>query len=132
MIWKFARNKTGAAKFLADLETKYIGAFENSEFFFFPSWPASVPNIGRRLARDHVANPQGKYSVLQEIGQKYTHNPGYPGFTNAAIDEIFSKYMIPQMFAEVARGKRTPEDAAKVYDRSFRHIFNRWRSRGKI
>ena len=91
-----------------------------------------MPNIGRRLARDHVANPQGKYSVLQEISQKYTHNPGYPGFTNAAIDEIFSKYMIPQMFAEVARGKRTPEDAAKVYDRSFRHIFNRWRSRGKI
>jgi hypothetical protein len=40
--------------------------------------------------------------------------------------------MIPQMFAEVAQGKRTPEEAAKVYDRSFRGIFQRWRNRGKI
>jgi multiple sugar transport system substrate-binding protein len=132
VIWKFAENKEPATKFLADLETKYVGAFENSKFFFFPSWPASVPNIGRRLERDPVAQPHGKYSILQEIAEKYTHNPGYPGFTNAAIDEIFSKYMIPQMFAEVAHGKRTPEEAAKVYDRSFRRIFAGWRSRGKL
>ena len=36
--------------------------------------------------------------------------------------------MIPQMFAEVAQGKRTPEEAARVYDRSFRRIFQKWRN----
>ena len=40
VIWKFARNKAAAQKFLIDLETKYIGAFENSKFYNFPSWPA--------------------------------------------------------------------------------------------
>jgi multiple sugar transport system substrate-binding protein len=132
VIWKFAKNKTAAKKFLVDLETKYIGAFENSKFYNFPSWPASVPNINRRLARDPVAKPTGKYSILGTIAEKYTNNPGYPGYTNAAIDEIFNKFLIPQMFAEVAQGKRTPEDAAEIYARSFRTIFQRWRNRGKI
>jgi multiple sugar transport system substrate-binding protein len=132
VIWRFARNKPAAAKFLADLEIKYIGAFENSKFYNFPSWPNAVTNIPRRLERDPVAKPEGKYKVLGEIAEKYTNNPGFPGYTNAAIDEIFNKFMIPQMFAEVAQGKRTPEDAVKVYDRSFKKIFARWRGRGKI
>ena len=132
VIWKFAKNKPMAKKFLIDLETKYIGAFENSKFYNFPSWPSAVTNIGRRVERDPVAKPSGKYKVLAEIADKYTLNPGWPGNTNAAIDEIFNKFMIPQMFAEVAQGKRTPEEAAKVYDRSFRGIFQRWRNRGKI
>jgi len=132
VVWKFAKNKTAAQKFLADLEIKYIGAFENSKFYNFPSWPASVPNIARRVERDPVAKPPGKYKVLAEIADKYTLNPGYPGNTNAAIDEIINKFMIPQMFAEVAQGKRTPEEAAKIYDRSFRGIFQRWRNLGKV
>jgi multiple sugar transport system substrate-binding protein len=132
VIWKFARNKTAAQKFLIDLETKYIGAFENSKFYNFPSWPSAVPNIARRVERDPVAKPAGKYKVLAEIAEKYTLNPGWPGNTTAAIDEIFNKFMIPQMFAEVAQGKRTPEEAAKVYDRSFRRIFQKWRNLGKI
>ena len=38
VIWKFAKNKTAAQKFLVDLETKYICAFENSKFYNFPGW----------------------------------------------------------------------------------------------
>jgi multiple sugar transport system substrate-binding protein len=132
VIWKFAKNKEAARKFLIDLEVKYIGAFENSKFYNFPSWPKSVPNIPRRLERDPVAKPSGKYKVLGTIAERYTLNPGYPGTTNAAIDEIFNKFMIPQMFAEVAQGKRTPEDAARVYDRSFKRIYQRWRNRERI
>jgi multiple sugar transport system substrate-binding protein len=132
VIWKFAKNKKMAKKFLVDLETKYIGAFENSRFYNFPSWPSAVTNVQRRLVRDPVAKPAGKYGILGTIAERYTNNPGYPGYTNAAIDEIFNKFLIPQMFAEVAQGKRTPEEAADVYDRSFKHIFQRWRNRGKI
>jgi hypothetical protein len=32
----------------------------------------------------------------------------------------------------VAQGKRTPAEAAQVYDRSFKRIFARWRARKKI
>ena len=79
-----------------------------------------------------MAKPQGKYSVLGQIADKWTLNPGYPGYTNAGIDEIFNKFMIPQMFAEVAQGKRTPDEAATIYDRSFKRIYARWRARKKI
>jgi multiple sugar transport system substrate-binding protein len=132
VIWRFARNKEAAKKFLADLEIKYIGAFENSRFYNFPSWPRSVTNVPRRLARDPIAKPNGKYRILGTIAERYTNNPGHPGYTNAAIDEIFNKFLIPQMFAEVAQGKRTPEEAARVYDRTFRTIYQRWRNRKKI
>ena len=132
VIWKFAKNKRLAKKFLADLETKYIGAFENSKFYNFPSWPNSVSNITRRLERDPVAKPAGKYKVLGEIAAKYTKNVGYPGTSNAGIDEMFNKFLIPQMFAEVAQGKRTPDDAARTYDRQIREIFQKWRNLGKI
>jgi multiple sugar transport system substrate-binding protein len=132
VIWKFARNKAMAKKFLVDLEVKYTGAFENSRFYNFPSWPGAVSNIKRRLQRDTVGKPAGKYVILDEINRRYTKNVGYPGFSNAAIDEVFNKFLIPQMFAEVAQGKRTPEDAARTYDRQIRQIFQSWRNRKKI
>jgi multiple sugar transport system substrate-binding protein len=131
MIWNFAQNKAMAQKFLIDLEVKYIGAFENSRFYNFPSFPRSVTNVPRRLARD-TNTPSGKYRVLDTISKRYTKNVGYPGFTNAAIGEAFDTFLIPQMFAEVAQGKRTPEDAARDYNRRIGAIFAKWRRRGKI
>jgi multiple sugar transport system substrate-binding protein len=131
MIWKFAENKKAAAKFLADLEIKYTGAYENSRFYNFPSFPKSVSNIPVRLARD-PNTPKGKYKILDTISKKYTKNVGYPGFANAAIGEMFDSFLIPQMFAEVAQGKRTPDEAARDYHRRIGAIFIKWRKRGKI
>jgi multiple sugar transport system substrate-binding protein len=131
MIWTFAQNKAMAQKFLIDLEVKYIGAFENSRFYNFPSFARSVPNVPRRLARD-TNTPNGKYRILDTISKRYTKNVGYPGFANAAIGEVFDTFLIPQMFAEVAQGRRTPEDAARDYHRRIGAIFAKWRRRGKI
>ena len=75
---------------------------------------------------------RGKYVSSTRSTRSTRTTSGYPGFSNAAIDEVFNKFLIPQMFAEVAQGKRTPEDAAEVYDRSFKRIWARWRSRDKI
>ena len=105
VIWKFARNKAAASKFLIDLETGPSGRSRASKFLQLPVLAASVPNIDRRVARDPVAKPPGKYRVLAEIAEKYTLNPGWPGNTTAAIDEIFSKFMIPQMFAGGCSGQ---------------------------
>jgi multiple sugar transport system substrate-binding protein len=131
MIWRFADNKKAAVKFLADLEWKYTGAFENSRFYNFPSFPRSVLYIPKRLARD-PNTPKGKYKILETISNNYTKNVGYPGFSNAAIGEIFDSFLIPQMFAEVAQGKRSPDDAAREYHRRMGQIFAKWRKRKKI
>jgi len=62
VIWRFARNKKMAEKFLADLEIKYIGAFENSRFFF-PSWPQTLLDAAIRSF------------VSGGLSCKPTHNP---------------------------------------------------------
>ena len=57
---------------------------------------------------------------------------GYPGFSNAAIDEVFNTWLIPQMFAEVAQGRKSAADSVSDTTREVQRIFRKWRNRGKI
>jgi hypothetical protein len=117
------------------MQTRYTPHFQNSGFYNFPAWPGGVRGgfkaVRRAAARDQH-RPLGKYTILTTIAQKYTTNVGHPGFSNAAVDEVFNKFLIPQMFAEVARGERSPDEAARVYQRQIGQIFAKWRRRGKI
>jgi multiple sugar transport system substrate-binding protein len=130
-IWKFSKNKGLAKRFIADLEIHYQGAFKNSKYYNFPAFRGAVKNYQKQLAADPHP-PKGKYAVLDLIARKYTTNLGYPGFSNAAIDEIFNTWLIPQMFAEVAQGKMSPADAARAAQHDAKKIFAKWHARGKI
>ena len=130
-IWKFSKNKGLCKRFIADLEVNYQQAFKHSKFYNFPAWRRAVHNYTGQLAADPHP-PKGKYKVLDLIARKYTVNVGYPGFSNAAIDEIFNTWLIPQMFAQVAQGKMTPAEAANAAQHEFKPIFAKWRGRGKI
>ncbi len=130
-IWKFTKNKGLAKRFIADLEVNYQQAFKNSKYYNFPAFRGAVKNYRKQLLAD-PHTPKGKYGVLDLIARKYTTNLGYPGFSNAAIDEIFNTWLIPQMFAQVAQGKMTPAEAAKAAEHDAKRIFAKWRRRGKI
>jgi len=132
-IWKFAQNKANAAKFLADLCINYKQATLASQLYNFPSFPGAFPfkDIYKVAAAD-THPPKGKYTILTTIAEKYTHNIGYPGTTNAAIDEIFSKYLIPQMFAVVSQGKESAEDSVRHTMTAVKDIYAKWYKRGKI
>jgi multiple sugar transport system substrate-binding protein len=127
-IWKFAREKALAKKFIRDQQLQYIGHFLNSKYYNFPAWPKAVPNIKKKLQRD----PSGKYTVLDKISRTATTNVGHPGYSNAAIDEIFNTNLIPQMFAEVAQGKKSAAESVRDTTTEVRRIFRKWRARGKI
>ncbi len=131
VIWKFAKNKKGAMQYLADMEVSYKGHFLNSKFYNFPAYPAAVKNIGRYLKRDDH-KPHGKYTTLGRIAQRYTANLGYPGTSNAAVSEIFNTFLVPQMFAEVAQGRSSAQDAARSAQKQFDAIFAKWRSQKKL
>jgi multiple sugar transport system substrate-binding protein len=131
VIWKFAKNKAGAQKYLADMAINYQQHFTNSKYYNFPSFPGAVKNIQRQLAAD-THKPRGKYTILGKIAQRYTHNVGYPGYSNAAVSEIFNTYLIPQMFAEVAQDKTSAADAARSAQRQFQTIFDKWKKAKKI
>ena len=135
VIWRFARNRQNAKRFLVDQQLAYRQHFVQSGFYNFPGWTGAIrggfPAI-RRMAAGDAHKPRGKYTILTTIAEKHTANVGYPGHSNAVIDEIFNLYLIPQMFAQVAQDRRTPEEAVRVYDAQFKRIFRKWRGRGLV
>lgn len=131
VIWKFARNIEGAKRFLVDYMSEFREAFLASKFYNFPCFPNTVPDIENLLANDPAATPPDKYRVLLDAAD-WTTTVGYPGYANAAIDEIFSKRVISTMFAQVARGRMTPEDAVRGATNRVSDIFAVWREKGKV
>jgi multiple sugar transport system substrate-binding protein len=127
-IWKFAQEKGLAKKYIRDQQLQYIGHFLNSKFYNFPAWPKAVPNIKKKLQRD----PSGKYTVLDRISRTATTNVGFPGYSNAAIDEVFNTFLIPQMFAQVAQGNKSAAESVRDTTNEVRRVFRKWRGRGKI
>ena len=126
VIWDFAENKEGAKKFLVDYIDNFGAAFKASEFYNFPCFPTTVPDIKAQLANDPKAVPPDKYAVLGNV-LDWATNVGYPGFATAGIDEVFNTFVIPTMFAKAARGESTPEEAMKAADTEIRRIFDKWK-----
>jgi multiple sugar transport system substrate-binding protein len=135
VIWKFSKNKKAAKKFLVDMQLRYGPHFVNSGFYNFPAWPRGVKGGFKSIRKATAADkhkPLGKYTILTTIAEKYTTNVGHPGFSNAGIDEVFNKFLIPQMFAEVAQDKMSPAEAARAAEREIKSIYAKWRRRKKL
>ena len=125
VVWKFAENVDGAKQFLADLVDRFGDVFRQSEFYNFPCFPSTVPDLPALLAKD-PHEPAGKYSVLADV-LDWTTNVGYPAYATPATDEVFNTYLIPTMFARVARGETSAQEAAETAQREVERIFAKWR-----
>src|SRR5437868_9880950 len=126
VIWEFAENKEGAQQFLIDFMDHFHEGFVAGQFYNFPCFPSTVPNLKQEIANDSRANPPNKYAVLGDV-LDWATNVGYPGYASAAIDEAFKTWVIPTTFAKVARGDETPENAAKAAEDEYQRIFARWK-----
>src|SRR5262249_26450942 len=130
---KFAQNKPAASRFLADLCIAGKDATVQSQLYNFPTFTNAMPFTDiRKMAAADTHKPKGKYTILTTIAEKYTHNIGYPGTTNAAGDEFFWKSVIPQMFARVSQGKLSAEDWGRHTNTAIKDIYARWRKRDMI
>ena len=127
VIWEFAENKEGAQQFLIDFMDHFHEGFVAGQFYNFPCFPSTVPNLKQEIANDSRANPPNKYAVLGDV-LDWATNVGYPGYASAAIDEAFKTWVIPTMFAKVARGEKTAEDAASDAEKEYKRIFDRWKT----
>jgi multiple sugar transport system substrate-binding protein len=125
VIWKFAKNIDGAKKFLADYIDAFREAFLASEFYNFPCFPQTVPDIQTLIANDPKGVPPDKYKVLGNV-LEWATNVGYPGYATPAIDEIFNTFVIPTMFAKVARDELSVDDAVKAADKEIKRIIGKW------
>lgn len=124
VIWNFAENKEGAQKFLIDYMDSFHDGFVAGQFYNFPCFPKTVPNLKAEISNDPRANPPDKYKVLGDV-LDWATNVGYPGYATAGIDEAFTTWVIPTMFATVARGEKTAEEAASIAEAEYKRIFAR-------
>jgi multiple sugar transport system substrate-binding protein len=131
VVWKFAENIEGAKKFLIDYTTNFRQAFTAGEFYDFPCFARTVPDLKKLIANDPKAHPPDKYKVLEDV-LEWATNVGYPGYANAAIDEIFGTWVLNVMFAKAASGSASPEDALKEADAAAKRIFAKWKEKGLI
>jgi multiple sugar transport system substrate-binding protein len=129
VIWKFAENIEGAKKFLIDYIGNFKKVFLASEFYNFPSFPETVPDLKKLITNDAKADPPDKYKVLGDV-QEWATNLGYPGYANAAIDEISGTHVITTMFRKAATGEATPGEAIKEADAKCKHISPPGRTEG--
>jgi len=131
VIWKFAENIEGAKKFLVDYVTNFRQAFVEGEFYDFPCFSKTVPDLKKLIANDPKAHPPDKYKVLEDV-LEWATNVGYPGYSSAAIDEIYSTWVLNVMFAKAATGAATPEEALKEADAACKRIFGKWKEKGLV
>jgi len=126
VVWEFAENKDGAQQFLIDYMDHFHEGFAAGQFYNFPCFPSLVPKLKEEIASDPRATPADKYKVLGDV-LEWATNVGYPGYATAGISEAFSTWVIPTMFAKVARGDETAENAAKAAEDEYKRIFARWK-----
>ncbi len=135
-IWKFTppEQKALAKQFLADYSKVWSRAFVGSEFYEFPSFPDTVPNLREQVLHDPVAAKLGQPNKYKELttALDWSTNVGFPGYANAAEGEVFDTYLLPQMFALAATDRATPEEAAAWAEQQINPIFAKWKTRGLI
>ena len=127
VVWEFADEKDLAQKFLIDWMDHFHDGFVAGQFYNFPCFPKTVPDLQKEIANDPRANPPDKYKVLGDV-LDWATNVGYPGYATAGISEAFYQWVIPTMFAKAARGDETPENAAKMAEVEYKRIFDRWKN----
>jgi multiple sugar transport system substrate-binding protein len=130
-IWKFSENIEGAQKFLIDYVDNFKQGFMASEFYNFPCFAETVPDLRELIAKDPKAVPPDKYAVLGDV-LDWATNVGYPGHATAAIADTFNTWVLNTMFAQTAAGAETPEDALMRAETAMKAIWAKWKDRGMI
>ncbi len=131
VIWKFAENMEGAQQFLVDYVSQSRSIFLKSQFYNFPCYPNTVPDLNQLISQDPRATPIDKYKVFDDVSE-WTVNVGFPGYANVAIDEVFNKWVLPKMFAQAAVGKVSVDEALEQGYQEVQKIYDAWSARGKI
>ena len=131
VIWKFSENIAGAQKFLVDYINNFKQGFLASEFYNFPCFSSTVPDLKQLIAKDSKAKPADKYAVLSDV-LDWATNVGYPGYSTPAIAECWQTWVLNTMFAETATGAETPESALARADNKMKAIWAKWKERKMI
>jgi hypothetical protein len=132
-IPNYSKYSDTAKEFLLYLVDNYKQATDNSKLYNFPAWPTIVPELSQEGgwldADPYGSQPADKLKVLKDAND-WTTNLGWPGPANAAIGEIFSLPLIPDMMARAARGEQTAQESVAQAETEIKAIFDKWKGEG--
>jgi len=132
IVPKHASNADAAKEFLLHYTANFASATYHSKLYDFSAWSQLTPALNSWLATDPFqSNPPDKLKFLSDA-TKWSTNIGYPGPANTAEGEVFSTFIIPNMFARAARGQATAQQAVADAEAQIKPIFDKWRSRGLV
>jgi ABC-type glycerol-3-phosphate transport system substrate-binding protein len=133
--WIIPRHATGvdaAKEFLLHYTANFASATYNSKLYDISAWSRLTPDLNAWLDSDPFgAQPADKLKLLKDA-VPWSANIGHPGPASTAIGEVFSTFIIPNMFARAARGEATPEQAVAEAEARINPIFDKWRARGLV
>jgi ABC-type glycerol-3-phosphate transport system substrate-binding protein len=132
IVPKHAKNVDAAKEFLLHYTHNYARATWESELYDFPGFEKLSPKLNDWLDNDPFgSNPRNKLAVLKD-SLDWSRNVGHAGSANTAIGEVFGTFILPNMLADAARGKASPQEAVKDAESQMNAIFAKWRKRGLI
>ena len=124
-----------AKKFLLDLTANASWGTYESELYDFPAYSKAVPQLwaeGGWLDRDPFGSvPPNKLDVLRDA-VKWTAWPGFPGYANPAVSEVYNTHLLSTMMSQAARGQKTPAQAVKATATQISKIVAKWKAKGYI
>jgi multiple sugar transport system substrate-binding protein len=132
IIPSHASNPDAAKEYLLHYTENYAAATYASKLYDFCAYSGRTPNLEGWLASDPFGSqPANKLAFLKDATQ-WSTNIGYPGPANTAEGEVFSTFIIPNMFARVARGEQTAQQSVAAAENQVNAVFTKWRARGLV
>ena len=132
IVPEFSPNPDAAKEFLLNYTHNQARATWESELYDFPAFPERVPQLPDWLNNDPFgSDPPDKLSVLADA-EEWSRNVGFRGPASTAIGEVFATFIVPNMFASVARGRSSAQDAVAQAEAQIKPIFEKWRQEGLI
>jgi maltose-binding protein MalE len=132
IVPKHAANPDAAKEFLLHYTSNFKAATYASKLYDFCAFAERTPELNGWLGADPFgANPPDKLKLLADA-TKWSVNIGYPGPANTAEGEIFNTFVIPNMFARVARGEQSAAESVAAATSQVNAVFEKWRAQGLV
>ncbi|UQS24501.1 MULTISPECIES: ABC transporter substrate-binding protein [Amycolatopsis] len=133
--WIVPQHATGAdaaKEFLLHYTANFKAATYASKLYDFCAWSGLTPELPGWLASDPFGSkPPDKLKLLADA-VPWSANIGHPGPASTAIGEVFSTFVVPNMFARAARGEMTPQQSVAEAENQVNAIFAKWRAAGLV
>ncbi|MEV0070451.1 extracellular solute-binding protein [Amycolatopsis sp. NPDC050768] len=133
--WIIPQHATGipaAKEFLLHYTANFASATYQSKLYDFSAWSKLTPELPNWLANDPFGSrPPDKLKLLADA-IPWSANIGHPGPASTAIGEVFSTFVIPNMFARAVRGEATPQQSVAEAEGQINAVFAKWRAAGLV